>query len=56
VVFNHTSEGIKGPTISFRGIDNSIYYILDDRKEFYKTIPAAETPSTAITPGEGFHS
>ena len=31
VVFNHTSEGNeKGPTLCFRGIDNVIYYLLDD--------------------------
>jgi glycogen operon protein len=30
VVFNHTSEGNEaGPTISFKGLDNSIYYIID---------------------------
>ena len=30
VVFNHTAEGDEhGPTWSFRGIDNSIYYIVD---------------------------
>ncbi len=30
VVFNHTSEGNEsGPTLCFRGIDNSIYYLLD---------------------------
>jgi glycogen operon protein len=30
VVFNHTSEGgVGGPTISFRGIDNRVYYQLD---------------------------
>lgn len=30
VVFNHTSEGNeRGPTLSFRGIDNTIYYLLD---------------------------
>ena len=30
VVFNHTCEGDEtGPTISFRGIENSVYYILD---------------------------
>jgi len=30
VVFNHTAEGDeRGPTWSFRGIDNSIYYIID---------------------------
>ncbi len=37
VVFNHTSEGDHtGPTVSFRGIDNKIYYILEDDKRFYK--------------------
>lgn len=31
VVFNHTAEGGEGgPTISFRGIDNQTYYMLDD--------------------------
>lgn len=31
VVFNHTSEGNeKGPTLSFRGIDNAVYYLLED--------------------------
>jgi glycogen operon protein len=31
VVFNHTSEGNeRGPTLSFRGIDNTIYYLLED--------------------------
>ncbi len=37
VVFNHTSEGDHlGPTISFKGIDNSIYYVLDpENKERY---------------------
>ena len=30
IVFNHTGEGDeKGPTHSFRGLDNSTYYILD---------------------------
>jgi len=29
IVFNHTAEGNEcGPTISFRGLDNTIYYIL----------------------------
>lgn len=31
VVFNHTAEGNElGPTLSFRGFDNSIYYILNN--------------------------
>ncbi len=35
VVFNHTAEGNEhGPTISFRGIDNSTYYMLE-RGESY---------------------
>jgi glycogen operon protein len=36
VVFNHTAEGNEeGPTFCYRGIDNSIYYILEDDKRFY---------------------
>ena len=31
VVFNHSSEGNeRGPTLSFRGIDNTVYYLLED--------------------------
>jgi len=37
VVFNHTAEGNElGPTLNFRGIDNSIYYWLDDDKRYYR--------------------
>ncbi|GAB4458829.1 MAG: glycogen debranching protein GlgX [Anaerolineae bacterium] len=37
VVFNHTVEGNHmGPTLSFRGIDNSIYYLLADDQRYYK--------------------
>ncbi|MHC6201938.1 glycogen debranching protein GlgX [Breznakiellaceae bacterium SP9] len=37
IVFNHTAEGNElGPTLSFRGIDNSIYYMLDENKRYYK--------------------
>ncbi|MBV8819982.1 MAG: glycogen debranching enzyme, partial [Acidobacteriaceae bacterium] len=36
VVFNHTAEGdLRGPTFSFRGIDNAVYYILDPRTGDY---------------------
>ena len=36
VVFNHTAEGDeRGPTISFRGIDNTVYYILDPATAAY---------------------
>ncbi|MDR3200706.1 MAG: glycogen debranching protein GlgX [Spirochaetales bacterium] len=37
VVFNHTGEGSEmGQTYSFRGFDNSIYYILDENKRYYR--------------------
>lgn len=37
VVFNHTVEGNQlGPTLSFRGLDNSIYYLLADDLRYYK--------------------
>jgi isoamylase len=37
VVYNHTSEGSEaGPTYSYRGIDNSSYYVLaQDRRRYY---------------------
>lgn len=36
VVFNHTAEGNEmGPTLSFRGLDNGVYYMLAPRGEFY---------------------
>lgn len=37
VVFNHTAEGSEdGPTLSFRGLDNQTYYILEDNLAEYK--------------------
>src|ERR1700744_5470400 len=37
VVYNHTAEGNeKGPTLSFKGIDNASYYrLLPDKKRYY---------------------
>jgi glycogen operon protein len=36
VVFNHTAEGDEhGPTLNFRGLDNSIYYILQPDRTRY---------------------
>ncbi|WP_406701266.1 glycogen debranching protein GlgX [Singulisphaera sp. Ch08] len=36
VVFNHTAEGDRtGPTLSFRGIDNPTYYILEEEGARY---------------------
>ena len=37
VVFNHTAEGNEdGPTFNFRGLDNSIYYMLDEDRRHYR--------------------
>jgi isoamylase len=36
VVFNHTAEGGEhGPTLSFRGLENSAYYILEQDRSHY---------------------
>ncbi len=37
VVYNHTAEGNHlGPTLSFKGIDNSAYYrLVDDQQQYY---------------------
>ena len=36
VVFNHTAEGTHtGPTLSFRGLENVAYYILDQDRRLY---------------------
>jgi isoamylase len=39
VVYNHTAEGDhRGPTLAFRGIDNTAYYRLDeDKSRYYDT-------------------
>jgi len=35
VVFNHTAEGDEdGPTISFKGLDNNVYYMLDPQGNY----------------------
>ena len=37
VVFNHTAEGNQlGPTLSFKGLENRVYYMLDDGGSSYK--------------------
>ncbi|MGK7914635.1 MAG: glycogen debranching protein GlgX [Prochloraceae cyanobacterium] len=37
VVFNHTAEGNhQGPTLSYRGLDNRTYYMLEDDPTYYK--------------------
>ncbi|HEV3137299.1 MAG TPA: glycogen debranching protein GlgX [Pirellulales bacterium] len=37
VVFNHTAEGNElGPTLSFKGLENQVYYMLDAGGGFYR--------------------
>ena len=37
VVFNHSAEGDEtGPTICYRGLENSAYYMLESDKRFYR--------------------
>ncbi len=37
IVFNHTAEGDeRGPTLSFRGLDNRTYYMLEDDRRHYR--------------------
>ncbi len=37
VVFNHTCEGNElGPTLSLKGFENSVYYMLENDKRYYK--------------------
>ncbi|MEQ1803853.1 MAG: glycogen debranching protein GlgX [Burkholderiaceae bacterium] len=37
VVFNHTAEGNElGPTFAFRGLDNPIYYLLEQDPRYYR--------------------
>ncbi|AKB48220.1 Glycogen debranching enzyme [Methanosarcina sp. Kolksee] len=43
VVFNHTAEGDNlGPVFSFKGIDNSIYYLLEPDKQYYSNYSGCE--------------
>lgn len=36
IVFNHGGGSEFGPTLSFRGLDNIIYYILEDNARYYR--------------------
>ncbi|NAZ38116.1 glycogen debranching protein GlgX, partial [Rubellimicrobium sp. CFH 75288] len=50
VVYNHTCEGNeKGPTLSFRGIDNATYYLLspEDRRHSFDTTGTGNTLNIA---------
>lgn len=47
IVFNHTAEGNeKGPLLSFKGIDSSIYYLLDSSGAFLNFSGCGNTLNT----------
>jgi isoamylase len=51
VVFNHTAEGDElGPTLCFRGVDNSVFYILGDDKRYYKDYTGTGNTMSANEP------
>jgi len=51
VVYNHTAEGNQmGPTLSFRGIDNSSYYRLADDKRYYNDYTGTGNTLNAMLP------
>jgi glycogen operon protein len=51
VVFNHTAEGDhQGPTLSFRGLDNSIYYTLQRDRSYYSNYTGCGNTLNANNP------
>jgi len=51
VVYNHTAEGNHlGPTLSFRGIDNRVYYRLDENPRYYKDYTGTGNTLATIHP------
>ncbi len=51
VVYNHTAEGgAAGPTFSFKGLDNRLYYLLsDDHSEYADYTGTGNTLNTNFT-------
>ena len=51
VVYNHTAEGNQlGPTLSFRGIDNSTYYRLASNRRYYMDYTGTGNTLNAMSP------
>jgi glycogen operon protein len=51
VVFNHTAEGNHdGPSFCYRGIDNSVYYILEKDKQYYSNFSGTGNTLNANQP------
>lgn len=53
VVYNHTAEGNeKGPTLSFKGIDNAYYYRLsEENNRYYKDYTGTGNTLNTVYPG-----
>jgi isoamylase len=52
VVYNHTAEGNHmGPTLSFKGIDNTAYYRLTEDKRYYMDYTGTGNTLNAYLPG-----
>ena len=56
VVYNHTAEGdATGPTYSYRGVDNSSYYLLTpDRRHYVNDTGCGNTAALRVTPARAF--
>ncbi|MBV4356766.1 glycogen debranching protein GlgX [Pinibacter aurantiacus] len=51
VVFNHTAEGNHGgPSFCYRGIDNSVYYLLEKDKQYYSNFSGTGNTLNANQP------
>lgn len=51
VVYNHTAEGNHmGPTLSFRGVDNSSYYRLTEDKRYYMDFTGTGNTLNMVSP------
>jgi glycogen operon protein len=51
VVFNHTAEGpVTGPTFSFRGIDDALYYLHDSATGAYRDVTGCGNTLAAYHP------
>lgn len=51
VVFNHTAEGDeKGPTLCYRGLENSVYYLIDEADGSYRNYSGTGNTLNANNP------
>ena len=49
VVFNHTAEGNElGPTLSFKGLENRVYYMLGNGGSYYRILHCGNTISNYV--------